>query len=271
MIWETGEVALLALAIGALLLAIEAGYRLGLRCKADNDEASTSHLNLLQSALLGLLALLLGFTFSMSISRLETRKLLVLEEANAIGTTYLRSHFLAEPLRGEVADLLRQYVAARLEHHRAGIDPVLLKAARDKGAEIENRLWRAAIAAAASAPDSLPVSLFVESLNETIDVNEKRQVAFENHVPEVVIVLLFVVSAVAVGFLGYANGLTGKRRVYSTAIFAVLIALVLAVILDTDRPRRGLVQVSQSSLLRLEASMAQPVASPAAADRAVRP
>jgi hypothetical protein len=255
MIWGLDEFLLLGIAIALLALALEAGFQLGQRNRAHRDEHFPAHIRALQTALLGLLALLLGFTFSMSISRFDARKDLVLEEANAIGTAYLRAKFLPDRSSGDVAALFRDYVAARIDFHAASNDPAGLAAATAKAAAIEARLWAYSVDLAQQQPGNLPVGLFIQALNNVIDVNEKRQVALENHVPEAVILLLFIVSAFSIGFIGFSQGLTGRRRAYSTMTFAVLIALVLTVILDIDRPKRGLVQVSQASLLRLQAGM----------------
>jgi hypothetical protein len=179
----------------------------------------------------------------------------VLEEANAIGTTYLRSQFLPPKPRGSVTLLLRSYVAARLAFHAAGVDPVRLEAANAEASGIERQLWSFAVEAAVQNPTSVPTGLFVESLNAVIDLHEKRLVAFENRVPEPVLYVLLVVSMVAFALLGYGCGLRQDRRLVLHAIFALLIVFVLTTILDMDRPRRGLITVPQESLLRLQATL----------------
>lgn len=257
MIWHISEFALFGIAIVAFSAAIELGFQVGRKYGAGDGEALHSHISALQNALLGLLALLIGFTFAMSIERFDTRKDLVLEEANAIGTAYLRAHFLPAPYDRKTSQLLKNYVDARIEFYQAGISAEKLQAVNVKAYKIESQLWEQAIAVSKSGNLAIPTSQFVEALNSVIDINEKRQVALENHVPEPVILLLFLVAAVGMGFIGFDYGLKGKRRHFSTLIFALLIAVVLAVILDIDRPRRGLIQVSQASLLRLQEIIGQ--------------
>lgn len=252
MIWDISGLHLFLITIGLFLLAIELGFRLGKRYSNRQDGALTEHVSSLQSSVLGLLALLLGFTFAMSIERFDTRKQLVLEEANSIGTTYLRAHFLPEKLHQEAAILLQQYVESRLEFYYAGDDIRKIESSAKKSAAIEKNLWNIAVQATKKPENPQSISLFIQSLNDVIDVNEKRRVALENHVPEPVVVLLFFVSIFGMGFIGYNYGLTGKRRHTSTAFFALLIASVLIIILDIDRPRSGLIQVSQASLERLQ-------------------
>jgi hypothetical protein len=101
------------------------------------------------------------------------------------------------------------------------------------------------------------VGLFIQSLNEMVNVKWTRRAALHNHVPEPVLYLLCTVAAGALGFIGYGYGLTGRRRHGSTAIFAVLIALVLATILDFDRPRGGFIRVSEEGMFRLQAAFEQ--------------
>lgn len=207
--------------------------------------------------MLGLLALLLGFTFAMAVSRFEARKSLVLEESNAIGNAYWRSQLLPTPHREDLAQLLKQYVAARVDFHLAAADRERLNKANAAASHIEQQIWKAASAAESEDPRSTVSLLFIQSVNEMINVNEKRRVALENRVPEPVHFLLFAVSVVAIGFIGYGCGLSGRRRFVSTAIFAMLIAFVLTFILDIERPRSGLILVSQESMIRLKTTLEQ--------------
>ncbi|MEQ1773794.1 MAG: hypothetical protein ABL891_08425 [Burkholderiales bacterium] len=257
MLWETNELLLLLIFLAGFLVAMEAGFRLGLRYSAVSGEPEKDHNSALQAAILGLLALLLGFTFLMAVSRFDTRKALVLDEANAIGTTFLRSKLLPAAQRDAAPGLLRSYVAARLTFHNASNDRARLDAANAEASRIEEQLWALSKAAAAQDERSVTTGLFIQSLNEVIDTREKRQVALDNHVPEAVIYLLLAVSLAALGLLAYGCGLERKRRLPSNALFALLIALVLTTILDIDRPRRGLIEVSQDSMIRLKATLEQ--------------
>lgn len=257
MLWHVREVFVLLGALVVFLAAIELGFRLGLRQRDRSDDAAKSQLGALQAGLLGLLALLLGFTFNMAVSRFDVRKTLVLDEANAIGTTYLRARFLPPPHQQEAARLLKEYVAARLDFYRAGIDADRLAAASASAARIQQQLWTHAAMSAAQDPRSVPIGLFIQSLNDVIDLSEKHQVALDDHVPGAVMYLLFIVAAGALGFIAYGSGLAGRRRHGLTGAFALMVAIVLAIIIDLDRPRRGLILVSQASMVRLQAALDQ--------------
>lgn len=254
MIWRFNEVVLLFGSFALFVAAIDVGYRLGRR-HPDRSEEAQSHFNNLQAALLGLLALLLGFTFAMALTRYDLRRSLAVDEANAIATTNMRSRFLPSPQREEFARLLRSYVQARLDFYYARIDRRRLEAAYAATEHVQKQLWAQAGAAAANEPGSVAAGLLVQSMTEMIDLSEKRREALENHVAETVIYLLLAVTVGSLGFLGYGSGLAGRRRFLSSAIFALLIALVLITIVDMDRPRRGLVRISQDSMIRLKMTL----------------
>jgi hypothetical protein len=254
-LWQTNELVLLLAVLAGFLAITELGFRLAKRRGHRGDEGAKDHLNNLQGAVLGLLALLLGFTLYMAASRYDDRRTLELEEANAIGTTYLRSQMLSPEDRKAAKTLLRAHVDARLAFYAAGIDAARIEKANNDAARTESALWAIALEASARDSGSVPVGLFVESLNEMIDLHEKRQVAFENHVPGPVLYLPLVVAAVAFALLGYGCGLAGYRRFASTALLALLVAFVFTLIIDIDRPRHGIITVSQDSLLRLQATL----------------
>ena len=151
-------------------LALEGGYRLGRwRHDATSDEKDAP-VGAMVAAVLGLLAFMLAFTFSMAASRFESRRQAVLEEANAIGTTYLRARLLPEPQRGEVAKLLREYVDVRVRGIREG----KIAEAVARSEELHEQLWSQATAAAEKNPGSIMTGLFIQSLNDVIDLHAKR-------------------------------------------------------------------------------------------------
>lgn len=257
MIYRTDTLLLSIAALIVVLVATELGFRLGRRHQPDADEPTRAHIAALQVALLGLLALILAFTFSIAVARFDARKDLVIEESNAIGTTYLRARLLVEPHRKEVVVLLREYVDEDLAFYAAGIDPSSLEAVNAKIANLQERLWLVAILLSEQDPRSVPTGLFVQSLNNMIDLHAKRIKALENRLPDAVIYLVLIVAAVTIGLVGYGRGLAGRQNFVSDAIFAILVVIVFAIILDLDRPRRGLITVSQSSLERVQEVLKQ--------------
>lgn len=183
-------------------------------------------------------------------ARFDARKELVIAESNAIGTAHLRAGLLAEPQRSAAADMLRTYVYVQLAFYNAGIDPDPLEAPNATTGRLQAQLWQVAIAASAIDSRSISAGLFVQSLNEIIDLHAQRVKALENRIPEVVLYLVTLVAVVSLEFVGYGRGVARRRHFLSATVFSVIVVLVLTLILDLDRSRQGLITVSQSSMER---------------------
>ena len=248
----------LVIAVGVivlLLLTIEVGYRLGGRVPSGLTDSAKSPVLGISGALFGLLALLLGFTFSMSLSRFEQRKQLVVAESNAIATTYLRAGLLPEPERSAVTGLLRSYVDVRLDFFERRDEPAQFQIVVDRTEKLQKELWAHAVSVTPKSNPPVIADLYIESLNNVIDLHSARLAAMRNHVPEIVLLLLFLVALMAALLVGYGCGLMERRHSFSTTTMALLIALVIIVIIDIDRPSRGLIRVSQESMIRLQGNM----------------
>ncbi len=238
-----------------ILLANEAAYRIVRRSAATADQGLSSQTNAIQAGVLGLLALLLGFSFNMALQRFDARSTATIEESNAIGTAWLRTTLLPDETASEVASLLSDYVDVRLEG--GGIDmanPARREEIAARTLQLQAQLWQVVIDAAASDLPPAKTSLVIQALNQMIDAYGKRQAQLDKHVPEVVLLLLFVIFIVAGTILGAAAGLAGGRPLLATVSMTSLIVLVIFIVIDLDRPRRGLIQVDQSSMsaLRLQ-------------------
>jgi hypothetical protein len=241
------------LGLAAIFAAIEIGYWLGAQASVQSDD----NVSTLEGAVIGLLALIVGFTFAMALARFEARRDAVLTEANAIGTTALRARLLPEPHRKEVLGLLRDYVNVRLDLTQHAATQVDLATAIERSNALQEKLWQQAMAMAASDNGMVPTGLFIQTLNETIDDQAKRLAALRNHVPNIVQLALFGIAIIASGFAGYASGLKARRRsrlpVY---VMGFLISGVILLILDLDRPGAGFIEVSQQPMVDAAASIA---------------
>jgi len=232
--------------------AIEAGRRLGARAgDGENDTAS-----MLAGAALGLLALMIGFTFAMTLSRFEARRDALLKEANAISTTGLRARLLPEAQRLEVLRLLQDYVKIRLDITQRTQSAADFKSAIDQSNALQEKLWQQAMAVAVANDAMVPTGLFIQTLNEMIDDQEARLTALRNRVPEIVILALFGVAAVAGGFAGYASMIETRRAVAAVYIMGLLMTWVIMLILDLDRPTAGFIAVSQQPMIDAANSIA---------------
>jgi hypothetical protein len=240
-------------ALVMVLLAAEIGFRLGRR-QGQGSLQERSAVSQLQASLLGLLALLLGFTFAMAQSRYEMRRELTVDDANAIGTTYLRARTLPEPYRGRIAGLLRQYIDVELQVYPVSDDPRRLDEVRRQARQLQQELWSQAAELAARDP-SVIVGLFLSTLNDTIDLHGKRAAALMARVPLSVWRVLWFVSVVSMGLTGYGCGRGGHRSWAVVLIVALAITSVALVIVDLDRPIVGPAQISQQPLLDLRDTM----------------
>jgi hypothetical protein len=242
---------ILPLTIAIALLSVELGYRLAIYRLHHSAEEKESPVGGMVGGTLGLLAFMLAFTFGLAGSRHEDRRQILLSEANAIGTTYLRAAMLPEPMRTETQNLLREYVDVRLE----AVQPGKLDQAVVKSEELHNRLWSQAVAVAEK--DRSPITgLFIQSLNEMIDLHATRVMAvLRSRVPGIIWIVLYVLAVLAMVMMGYHSGLAHSRR--SIAVIALVLGFssVLYLIADLDRPGQGTLLVSQQSMIDLRKSM----------------
>lgn len=241
--------ALLVVIVLVVLLAIEGGYRLGM--SRPQEEEKDTPVGEMVAATLGLLAFLLAFTFGLAASRYDTRRQLLLDEANAIGTTYLRSQMLPEAGR-DTRVLLRQYVDTRLEAARTGNIPRAIQ----RSEMLQGQLWERVVPIAAKHPDSIVVGLYIQSLNDVIDLHAKRLTAsVRNRIPLAIWIALYSATVLSFAALGYHAGLARARRSPAILPVALTFALVIGLIADLDRPREGTLTVDQQALIDLRASM----------------
>lgn len=240
-----------------LLLALaEIGFRMGFHLFVTKDEPRKAQIGGIQGAVLGMLGLLLGFTFSMAVGRYENRRELVLQEANSIGTTYLRASFLPAAHKAAVEGILRHYVDVRLAFYDAGPDNAKIDAAEKETARLQQDLWTHAVATASEAPTPITAT-FINTLNETIDLDAARYNALQSHVPGAVWLLVLTVAGTGCFASGYGAGAAGARSTFSNVMLALLIAVVITIIADIDRPRHGLIGISQQPMLDLKASLSK--------------
>ena len=246
----SAAIALMLLALLAVCLNV--GHRIGQARAHESTPARREHINGIQAAILGLLALLLAFTFSLALQRFDSRSEAVVDEANAIGTAFLRTDLLPPPLRDEARAAIDKYLDARVDESALPLDD---QAARAKvnGVAIAGHggLWQIAVRAAHSEAGSR-APMFVDSVNRLIDGYGKRTSGLNQHVPEFVLGLLLVTFLLAGGIMGFAAGAGSHRPSSVTYILIGLMVVLVFIILDLDRPRRGIINVDHSSLLDLQ-------------------
>jgi membrane-bound inhibitor of C-type lysozyme len=265
--WYVGpELPLVVLLFVLMLLAREGGYRIARARAQRNPDAIRPQVNVVVAATLALLALLVGFSLTMAVERYDARRQLVLAEANVIATMHLRARLLPAPAGPALLDWLRQYVDLRLDVTGDAHD-----LAR-RSETLQGEMLAIVATLARQEPRSVPVDRLIDALKELIDAHERRLSAFESFVPEAVLYLLALAAIGAALLAGYGSGLASHRNRLATTVYTTLICLVILVIVDLDRPARGLIRLSQRSLQRQREQLASaPAAAPADPFAAVRP
>jgi hypothetical protein len=234
--------------------ASQFGYWVGRRIARDQTDAARSHAITWEAGVLGLAALLIGFTFSMASDRYEQRKQITIASSNSIGTTYLRTRLL-DPVAGdELRALLRRYVDTRLAFEDAGGDRARVDDILRASNSLENQIWARVAAFGRSQPQSQVTNLLVQSTNEMLDHAAEHTFAIQNPVPYTVFILLFLVTTVAMASIGLSCGLEGTRLAFGMLIMPLLLAAVLTLVIDIAHPRIGIVTVHDDSLSRLKQS-----------------
>lgn len=242
----TSPIWLIGLVIYAgMIVAALGGWKLRKAQGGDPAEKSRNEEGYVVSSVMGLLALLVGFTFALAIDRYDTRRSVVLAEANAIGTAYLRTQLLPEPHRTRISKLLTDYAANRVE------------LARDEMGESQDRrlaasnamiveIWRSTVTAFPTVESRPFSSAYLGTINEMIDLDAARQQSRRSHVPVEVFLLLVVYQIIAAGVLGYVLG--GRRGRTTASLLLVLFGGSLLLVIDIDRPNAGGIIESQKPI-----------------------
>ena len=245
--------------LAALFLALEVGYRAGRRAVAEHDTHAGPQVGAIQGAVLGLMGLLLAFSFAAAGARFLERQDLIVKEANAIGTAYLRADLLPSPHRRDLQVALQRYT----EHRIAVSERLRGEIPQPDAEEIQrqqDRIWGAAITGVNARPEVMQGVL--PPINEVLDVHSERIFAGKKHVPALVMGLLIACSLLSIGVIGYGCGLGGRRRTPLTGSLAIIVAAALWITIDLDHPRAGLLRLSDEPLkmLRFDTTTAPDVA-----------
>lgn len=239
----------LGLGVGAVL-SLEVGYRIGVRTQR-GESPDTSHLGAVVGAMLGLLGLLLGFSYAGASGRYLERQQLVVHEANAIGTAYLRADLLEDAHRAQLKQALREYTDSRLALYESKTPASILEAS-DRSAAMHGKLWEAAASGVRVMPQFAMAVL--PPVNEVIDLHTTHLASIKRHLPLLALGVLVVSAMVSLGMMGYSAGLSKKRNHGVTLALAFLVAVTLWITIDLDYPRRGLITIDDAPMVELKKS-----------------
>jgi hypothetical protein len=224
-----------------MLLLLETGRRLGLRRAAADAEGARAGLGAVEGAVFGLMGLLVAFSFSGAAARFDIRRRLIVEEANAIGTAYLRLDLLPAGAQPKLRDQFRRYVDSRLEIYRKLPDVSSASEALVRSNAIQGEIWTAAVEALREAPQA--AVLVLPPLNAMIDITTSRTVALQTHPPALIFAMLGVVSLACSLLAGHGMAGARSRSWVHIVVFAAILTLTVYVILDLEYPRAGLIRI----------------------------
>ena len=210
-------------------------------------------LEVAQSMIITLAALILAFAFSFASTRFEGRRMLMVQESNNIGTTYLRASYLPAGSADRFREILRDYTRARIATFTR--DSAASTAMERKGAALQGALWSIAVGAARADPRNVQLGLLTQTLNETIDVSAAQSAALRSRMPPAVLRLVLIVTLASTTLLGVRLTGAGRPQLLVALISGLVVATVVAEIVDLDYPLSGLVQIDLTPLQRQLQSM----------------
>jgi hypothetical protein len=239
----------------AMLGALEVGRRIGARRLAQDAEAARAGIGVVEGSVFGLLGLLLAFTFSGAAERFDTRRHLIADEVNAIGTAWLRIDVVPPNAQPAIRDAFRRYLDARLATYQNLSDVSATAKALKSAEHAEAEVWARAVNATRGDGGQAAQRLLLPSLNEMFDIAEMRLLAMRVHPPNVIFVMLALMSLAGALLAGY--GMAPNRNWLHEIGFAVTVAFAVYVIIDLEYPRFGLIRVDSfdQALIDLRAKM----------------
>jgi len=256
-LWQIGFLFVLV-----LLVVLEAGYRIGLSQRKHWKDADSGGGNLILTSMLGVLALILAFTYAAAVSRFDARKQAVILEANVLSTAFYRADLVAEPGRTELKQALHDYALTRVVKQGRKITYEEHNSIVKKSLAAQAKLWPIITAQILSQSQPIPIVLsLVTSVNKVHDTHTARLAAAQDKLPLPVTLMLLLVAAASLGVAGFNAGISGRMSRWRMTAFAVVLILVMIVIQDFDRPHEGFIVISLDSLnnviLGMEADLTQ--------------
>jgi hypothetical protein len=238
-----------------VILSVELGFKIGHYMHVKSNLEKESPVSVISGSILGLLAFILAFSFGMVTDRHNSRRELVRAEAGAIRTAWFRTDFLPESQRQESAELLKDYLQLRISAVQLG-DVNQLQQSLEKSNLIINQLWRMAIANAERDMNSDIAALYLESLNEVININALRvSFGLQIRIPEGIWLVLYILVILSMMSVGYQVAIAGSKRTWSTLILALSFSILIVLIESLDRPTSKFIPVSQQALIDLQSSI----------------
>jgi hypothetical protein len=237
--------------VAGFVVAHEIGFWLGSVTRSA-DEPFDRQVGLVRTSTGALVAFLIGFAFSGAASRFINRLDIIVNEANALSTAYLRADTIAEPQRGELKAALKEYTADRARLlSREGRDQI--EALLVKVGGLHERMWRSAING--TRDDAPLMAVVLPPINEVIDLHATHLAMARRHLPIPIMAVLLGTVAINVGMIGFGNGRVGRRFSLLDAVYGAVLAAALWMTIDLDYPGIGIIRVSNRPVVEALAAM----------------
>jgi hypothetical protein len=239
------------LSIGLLLgmvACLEIGYRVGFQ-QLSRDTGTNKGTGAIEAAIFGLLGLLLGFAFSGATSRLEYRRSLIVQEANAIGTAYLRVDLAPAAEQPALRRLFGEYLQARLRVYENVQDPAIYASHMDRATSLQREIWSHALTAGAADATGNTARVLLPAINEMIDVTAARAAALTTRLPSLIRILLIAVALLSALMAGYAMAERKARSWLHMFLYAGAVSITFYTVLDLDNPRSGLIRLDATEAI----------------------
>ncbi len=227
---------------GGVLLLVEVGRRVGIRRMASDSEGARAGMGAVEGAVFGLMGLLIAFTFTGAASRFDSRRQLITEEANDIGTAWLRLDLLPSAAQPALRDSFRRYLDTRLEVYQKLPDLEAARAALARANALQGEIWTQAVAACREGSPTASM-LLLPALNQMIDITTTRTMATKMHPPMIIFAMLIVLTLVGALFAGYGMAAARTRSWVHMVGFAFVMAAGVYIIIDMEYPRLGMIRV----------------------------
>lgn len=242
--WVTG-----AFFVVILLAALEAGYRIGLRRRDLWKDADTGGGQVVLTSMFALLGLILAFTYAFTVSRHEARKQVVIAEANALGTAFLRAGLVAEPGRSELKKALLDYARTRTIAPGIELTDARIRELIQRSLQAQAKLWPATERIIQIKPPGPIEASLVAAINEVIDIHTTRMVAVYDRLPQVVLWMQLFIAVASLAVAGFNAGLSGRMSRWRMTALTLVLTAVIIVIIDFDMPQSGFIRVSHEALV----------------------
>jgi hypothetical protein len=249
-IWVDGVVFLVI-----MLLALEVGYRMGVRRGPVSKDEESSGGDVATTAIFATLGLILAFTYAFTVARHQSRKQVVVDEANAISTAFLRAGLFQDPESAELKRALLNYARTRVTTRENTSSRAKIRETLSRSLDAQAKLWPITERIVKSRQSGAVEASLVAAMNQVLDLHTARIALSYDRIPPPILLMLLFASAASLGIAGFSSGLSGRFRRWRMTALALVLASVIFIIIDFDYPQQGFIRINQQPMISTIAQM----------------